>query len=318
MTADTLPMFRQTIQHHSKSFAFASALIPGEARHHVEVLYTWCRRADDAIDLAAPAAQEGALADLHRELDQIYVGTPCADELTTAMQQLIRDFDIPKHYPRELLAGMAMDTRGTDYDSLNTLLLYCYRVAGTVGLMMSHVLGVRRPEALQHAVHLGIAMQLTNICRDVKEDWDRGRLYIPREVLTRHGAGDLPARLGEELAENCRLPLARSVSELLTLADRYYASADAGMRSLPWRAAVAVRAARHIYADIGAVIRRNQCDIFHGRAVVPKRRKYVLGCRAFANSVLDVPFCVANPFIRAPLTTPLRFPDDVLLLENVG
>jgi len=316
MPAQEKQVFRDTIQHHSKSFSFASSLIPGEARHHVEVLYTWCRRADDAIDLAAREDQDAALAALKRELDQIYNGAPSDDAMVTAMQQLVRDFHIPRTYPEELLEGMAMDARGVTYNDMDTLLLYCYRVAGTVGLMMSHVLGVREPEALQHAVHLGIAMQLTNICRDVHEDWDRNRLYLPADLLARHGGRTLPSQMGRPLSMQYRDALAGSVRELLDLADVYYESADIGLRSLSWRAAFAVRAARYIYAEIGAVIRRNGCDIFRGRAYVPRTRKYTLAARALGTALFEVPFRTVNRFSRAPLSRPLHFPGDVLILES--
>ncbi|MBX3179241.1 MAG: phytoene/squalene synthase family protein [Candidatus Hydrogenedentes bacterium] len=316
MEARDAQTFRETIQHHSKSFSFASTLIPGEARRHVEVLYTWCRRADDAIDLADPEDHDAALAALKRELDAIYAGDPSHDALVTAMQQLVREFQIPRTYPEELLEGMAMDARGVAYPDLDTLLLYCYRVAGTVGLMMSHVLGVRDPRALQHAVHLGIAMQITNICRDVREDWDRGRLYLPHDLLARHGAAVLPWQKGRPLSHQCRDALSRSVSELLNLADVYYASADIGMRGLSWRAALAVRAARFIYAAIGDAVRARGCDVFAGRAFVPKCRKYLLGLKAVAWAIAEIPFRTLNRFSRAPLSRPLRYPGDVLLLQN--
>jgi phytoene synthase len=316
MSTASPELFRDTIQHHSKSFAFASTLIPGDVRHHVEVLYTWCRHADDAIDLAPPGKHDEALASLRGELQTIYDRTASEDPTTLAMQDLVARYAIPPIYPQELLEGMAMDARGTDYTDTDTLLLYCYRVAGTVGLMMSHVLGVREPEALQNAVHLGIAMQLTNICRDVKEDWDRDRLYLPHDLLARHGAASLPAQLGNTLPISAQHALARTVEELLDLADVYYASADAGMKSLRWRAALAVRAARHIYAEIGTVLRKRDCDVFAGRAYVSKSRKYVLGLRALGEGAFETPYRTVNRFRRARLGNPLQFPQDVLLLDG--
>jgi len=311
-------LFRNTIQHHSKSFAFASSLIPREVRHPVEVLYTWCRNADDAIDLAGPEEHPAALARLRDELDAIYSGTPSDDATVIAMQELVLKFQIPRTYPEELLEGMAMDARGTAYPDTETLLLYCFRAAGTVGLMMSHVLGVREPEALQNALHLGIAMQLTNICRDVKEDWANRRLYIPHRMLSRHGAGPLPSLLGSELSVQYRPALAEAVDELLALADVYYESADVGMRSLGWREALSVRAARLIYSEIGSVIRRNDCDVFRGRVYVSRQRKYILGLKALSFALLEMPYRTLNRFSRASLTRPLCFPNDVLLFDNEG
>ena len=313
---EQVSLFRDTIQLHSKSFAFASALIPPEARHPVEVLYTWCRRADDAIDLARPEERDSALARLAREMDHIYSTRPSDDALIQGMQAVVTRYRIPRAYPEELLQGMAMDARGTDYDDIETLLLYCYRVAGTVGLMMSHVLGVREPEALQNAVHLGIAMQLTNICRDIREDWENKRLYIPWSILARHGGAALPRLLGQPLPASFGLALARSVEELLQLADAYYASADAGMRNLSWRAALSVRAARYIYAEIGIVVRRRDGDIFAGRAVVPRRRKIALALKALGECAAELPYRCLHRFEPTTLGSPLCFPGDVVLLDG--
>ena len=100
-----------------------------------------------------------------------------------ALQYIVRRYGIPAHYASELIEGMAMDVRGIRYANLRELLLYCYRVAGTVGLMMSHVMGLRDESALKHAADLGIAMQLTNIARDVTEDASMGRIYLPLDWL---------------------------------------------------------------------------------------------------------------------------------------
>ena len=312
MVQDDQREFRDTIQHHSKSFSFASTLLPSAARRDVEVLYTWCRRADDAIDLAPVDRRPAELDRLRSELDPIYGDMVVDDPLGAAMHSLVREHRIPRLYPDELLEGMAMDVARVDYEVTETLLQYCYRVAGTVGLMMSHVIGVRDPSALQPAVHLGLAMQLTNICRDVLEDWENGRLYLPHDVLARHGAESLPARLGEPLPVEFRDALRATVGELLELADDYYTSADRGFVDLPWRAGFAVRTARLVYADIGTAIRRNDCDVFAGRAFVSSRRKYALGVRALAASSAEAPYRVRHRYSRALLTGALEFPDDVV------
>ena len=304
--------FRETIQHHSKSFSFASTLLPASSRRDVEVLYAWCRRTDDAIDLAPPDRRADELERLRAELDAIYGEPPLDDDLGAAMQSLVRLHSIPRLYPDELVEGMAMDVQRVEYEVSDTLLQYCYRVAGTVGLMMCHVIGVRDPSALQPAVHLGIAMQLSNICRDVLEDWDDGRLYLPHDLLARHGAESLPARLGQPLPIELRDAIGRTVADLLALADEYYASADRGFVDLPWRAALAVRTARLVYADIGSVIRRRGCDVFAGRAYVPNRRKYALGLRALTASAAEAPYRARHRFSRAVLSRPLEFPDDVV------
>ncbi|HWN69346.1 MAG TPA: squalene/phytoene synthase family protein, partial [Haliangium sp.] len=162
---DAISLCRQTIAAHSRSFALASRVLPPRCRDEAAVVYTWCRRADDAVDLAPPGKQAGALVRLGAELDGVYDGEAQEDIALAAFQEVVQRHRIPREYPAELLAGMDMDARGQRYDDMHTLLLYCYRVASTVGLMMSHVMGVTHDGALRHAAHLGMAMQLTNICR---------------------------------------------------------------------------------------------------------------------------------------------------------
>ncbi len=318
MSTESTDLFRDTIQQHSKSFSFASKLIPADSRHAVEVLYTWCRQVDDAIDLAPPEEHRAVIRRLEQQLDAIYDTAPGDDPVVVAMHDVVTRYGIPRLYPAELLKGMEMDANGYSYQDLDALLLYCYRVAGTVGLMMSHVLGVRNEEALQHALHLGIAMQITNICRDVAEDGERDRLYIPREVLARHGAGPLTNDVGQKSPTAQAGALADSVAELLNIADQYYTSADKGMFSLNGRAALAVRAARYIYADIGRVLRARRCAVFSGRAYVSRPRKYALALKALTRTLLEFPIRMRHPFTRAPLSQPLRFPQDVLLFESAG
>lgn len=245
---------RSTIAHHSKSFALASALLGRRLRDETAVVYTWCRRADDAIDVHGRD-----VASLQAELDEVYAGT-AREPVLAALGEVVRARRIPRSYPDELLAGMAMDAEGTHYATLDELLVYCWRVAGVVGLMMSHVFGVADDAALVHAAHLGIAMQLTNICRDVAEDAARGRRYVPDELL----ANGMPA----------------AVRELLAVAERYYRSGDRGIPALPWRAALAVATARRVYSAIGDRIARTGYDITAGRAVVPTGRKLVEVARA--------------------------------------
>lgn len=281
---------RATIAHHSKSFALASRLLGPRERDQTAVVYTWCRRADDAVD--AGEATDLTLARLRRELDDAYAGC-AADPVLAAFGAVARARAIPRAYPGELLAGMAMDVRGDQYRTLDDLLVYCWRVAGVVGLMMSHVFGVSDDDALVSAAHLGMAMQLTNICRDVAEDWERGRVYIPDELL---GA---PLEPGQPLP---RAPLASAVAELLCVADRYYRSGDRGIRALPWRAAIAVRAARRIYAAIGREIARTGYDVLAGRAIVPPHRKLAHALAAAASGVVAAPL----QLFREPAAIPRR------------
>ncbi len=272
MTRDDQPnrLARQILAHHSKSFAFAGRLLPAWCRDDAAALYAWCRRCDDAVDTPSDElARARAVAELRDELDRIYGAGVERDPVLAGFQSVVRRHAIPRRYPDELVDGMAMDVGTVCYRTFDQLLLYCYRAAGTVGLMMAHIMGVRDPFALRRAADLGIAMQLTNICRDVAEDAERDRIYLPADLL--EGCRRLRDPGGE---------VGRAVAELLRRADDFYASADAALPALPLRCAIGIRAARLIYADIGRVIARRQFDVAAGRAVVSRGRKTWLALRA--------------------------------------
>jgi 15-cis-phytoene synthase len=291
---------RASIEKHSKSFALASRLLPSKVNHDAVVLYAYCRRADDAIDLCPPAQQLAQLARLRAELNAVYAGEPQRDPLLAAFQTVLRECAVPRSYLDELLLGMEMDAQRVQYHSMTDLTRYAYRVAGTVGLMMCHVMGVRDSAGLRHAAHLGIAMQLTNIARDVHEDWDRGRLYLPRELLVQCGAPALDPTLGQALPPSAAAGLARATEALLVSAEQYYRSGDAGMRYLAPRCALAIRAARLVYSAIAVRLRAQHCDPFAPRAVVSHARKLRLVAYAAWLTLLQLPQAVLRPRPRIP------------------
>jgi len=262
VTGAAVPAARAALAAGSKSFALAGKLLPRDCRDDAAVLYAWCRRCDDAIDLAPAPSRPAALDRMRRELDAVYAGTPLADPALAAFAAVVRRRAIPRRYPDELLDGFAMDVEGVRYQTLAALHGYAYRVAGTVGVMMAHLMRASGGPALRRAANLGIAMQLTNVCRDVEEDRRNGRDYLPAELLGRGTAG--------------------AVRRLLAEADRFYASGMAGLPALGFRCAAAVRAAALIYADIGRLIAAAGHDVGRGRAVVSRRRKLWLALRAFA------------------------------------
>jgi len=298
----------------SKSFALAARLLPAGQRDRAAVVYAFCRRADDAVDMAAAHERAGAAERLRAELTALYAGERSGDAVLDAFAEVAAECRIPEDYPAELIAGMEMDASGQRYRTLEQLLHYCYRVAGTVGLMMCHVLGLRDDRALVPAVHLGLAMQLTNICRDVHEDWLLGRLYLPADLLDAAGAVDLAARLGRPFPAAARAPAAAVVELLLTHADRYYRSADHGMAALPWRASLAVRTARLVYAAIGARLAERGYDALAGRAVVPGLAKLALAGRAGAAALSEIPSRAARPASARVPTRQVQFGPDVLCL----
>ena len=302
----------ETLAHHSKSFALAGKLLPTQARRDAAVLYTYCRLADDSIDLVAPEAQPAALAELQASLAAIYRGEPQLDVRLRAFQELVQRVGIPREYPDELLAGMSMDTTAVQYQTLEELLLYCHRVAGVVGLMMCHVLGVSEARALRNAAHLGIGMQLTNICRDVAEDFQRGRLYLPLRLLGEAGLRELRGAGPGTLPRSAQAAISRVTRHLLAEADRFYRSGERGLPKLPWRAAFAVRAAGLIYQAIGGRILGRGYDPYLMRAIVPQRQKQFLVLKAALFSLAELPRRFLRSGAPARLGSVVRFPDDIL------
>lgn len=300
---DGAPSPRACIERHGKSFALASRLLPPRIADQAAVIYAWCRRADDAIDEAGTETPEKALARLRDELSELYAGKPPGDPVLREFGHVLRETAIPWAYPASLLDGMAMDVSGHDYLELEDLLVYAYRVASTVGLMMCHVMGVSHPAALRHAAHLGLAMQLTNVCRDVREDWQRGRLYLPDELLARHGAGGLGRQLGNPFPDAAVEACRRTLAELLGIAEGYYRSSDAGLTYLSWRCGLGVNAARRIYSAIGGEIALQGWDVRAPRAVVPKARKLWLCARAAGAALARTLLHPARRFEAVPLHT---------------
>lgn len=301
-----------SIRRHSKSFSLASRLLPPEARLRAVAVYAWCRRADDAVDLAEPETRRDVLERLEAEVRAVYAGGSIEDPVLALFQRTVVERRIPIEYPSDLLAGMEMDVRGQRYDTMEQLLEYCYYVAGCVGLMMCHVMGISEQRALRNAAHLGMAMQLTNICRDVEEDWGRGRLYVPDALLARCGAPGLAHELDAPFPDEARVPVGKAISWLLDEADRYYASGDEGLPALSWRCALSIRSARLVYSAIGGRIRRAGCDPRGGRAIVPLAAKLALVLRAVAASALDAPRRLSRgPALPLPPSVVLRLADVV-------
>jgi len=264
----------QMLRGGSKSFFAASRLLVPVYREPATALYAFCRVADDAIDLAGDPHQ--ALAGLCRRLDAIYAGEPFSAVADKAFAPVVVRYGIPRTLPQALLEGFAWDAVGRRYQTLDELLDYAARVAGTVGAMMALIMGARDPQTLAHACELGLAMQLTNIARDVGEDARNGRVYLPLQWLREEGIDIAPW-----LADPQPLPgVRRATQRLLAEADRHYERAQTGIADLPRSCRPAMMAARLIYAEIGREVERRGCDSVSGRAVVSGRRKLALLLRA--------------------------------------
>jgi len=291
---------REMIRRGSKSFSLAARLFDPATRDAAFFLYGWCRYCDDQVD---QFGKNESPAELHRRLQALRARTAAAfspgpqrEPVFIALQHVARRYQIPAHYALELIEGMAMDARGTRYATLEDLLLYCYRVAGTVGLMMAHVMGLREERALRHAADLGIAMQLTNIARDVIEDASMGRVYLPLDWLSE--ARVVP----DEIAEpKHRSALAGITRRLLGEAERYYRSGDEGLWHLSFRSACAVAAARRVYSRIGALLLRKGAHAWDERAYVTGARKLGAVSLGILGVLRSVPARLVSPWSPAPL-----------------
>jgi phytoene synthase len=293
---------RWMIQKGSKSFSLAARLFDPATRDAAFFLYGWCRYCDDQVDQAgtsaAPAELASRLQTLRDKTVAAFSFSPQSEPVFIALQYIAHRYGIPSHYALELIEGMAMDVRGTRYASLKELLLYCYRVAGTVGLMMAHVMGLRTEAALRHAADLGIAMQLTNIARDIVEDASMGRVYIPLAWLDE--AGIVPEKIAA--LEN-REKLAMLALRLLREAERYYRSGDQGLWHLSFRSACAVAAARHVYSEIGALLLKKGARSWDERTYVTGSRKIRVVLRGVVALLASAPARCFKPWSPAPLRT---------------
>ncbi|MEM1348123.1 MAG: phytoene/squalene synthase family protein [Myxococcota bacterium] len=257
---------RAVLSSRARSFRWAAQFLSQEEHDDAAIVYAFCREVDDAADTAeSDEAARVALDALEAELD----GSAEPSPMMAAFLGVAARRGIQLESAHELIKGVRSDMGEVLVRDDVELLRYCYRVAGTVGLMMCPVIGVHDPKALPYAVDLGVGMQLTNICRDVAEDARMGRVYLPGTRLRFAGTSH------EELLQGAasRRDVARVVRDLIDLADVYYASADRGMEHIPERARLAILVASRVYRGIGVKLRVHGSDALAGRTVVSWKGK---------------------------------------------
>jgi phytoene synthase len=264
----------------SKSFAAAARLFDRATRDDAVMLYAWCRHCDDVIDgqtlgFAQEAdfrtGQQARLKQLQAQTASALAGQRTDDPIFEALRRVVERHQIPHRHPQELLAGFAMDVSDRRYETISDTLDYCYHVAGVVGVMMAMIMGARDPGVLDRASDLGLAFQLTNIARDIIDDVRVGRVYLPAEILARHGITSIDP---DDVTQRPRLHAA--ALELLDLAQTYYASAYVGIAALPPRSAWAIAAARRVYRAIGQKLRTGGSEAWDQRASTTRAQKFAL------------------------------------------
>jgi phytoene synthase len=251
----------------SASFYFSTQLLPPEKRLAIRALYAFCRTSDDIVDMHGPNAARS----LANWVAQVYApAAPADNPVLLAWNDTAARYGVPRALTDELLAGIAMDLTVNRYATFDELRLYCYRVASVVGLISMQITG-HEAGAAPYAEQLGVALQLTNILRDIGEDARRGRVYLPLEDLARFGLTDadiLAGRVDERFRALMRFEIAR--------AQRLYQASWPGIALLSTDGRLAIGAAAEVYRGILGAIVANDFDVFGRRAYVPLAEKLLI------------------------------------------
>jgi 15-cis-phytoene synthase len=245
----------------SRTFYFASRLLPGRKRRAVRALYAFCRATDDMIDQAM--CPEDARHLLNDWRERVARPPNAYDPILLAWADTKARYRIPHGYEAQLIEGIARDMRQQRYVTFAELAEYCYGVASTVGLMVMHIVDFRSEDALPYAVKLGIALQLTNILRDVAVDWRVGRLYLPLDELAAFGLSEADVARGV-VDDRWRAFMRYQIERTRAL----YAEAEPGIALLDAEGRFAIAAAAELYRAILGDIESHNYDVFHRRAHV--------------------------------------------------
>lgn len=250
------------------SFYYSFLVLPADQRRAIIAVWDFCRAVDDAVDESdAPGAMppREAVAYWRAELDRCFRGVPPETPQGTRLQPFVAAFDLPRDAFDDVIDGVAMDLDHSRYETFEELLEYCRRVASAVGMICIRIFRCQSEGARDYALHLGVALQLTNIVRDVKGDLDRGRLYLPLEDLRAHGctvedlaSGQMTEPVRGLLAFECRR------------AREFYARAVSARPAIDRRRLVAAEIMRAVYSATLGRIERRGYDVFSARVRVPK------------------------------------------------
>jgi len=282
----------------SHSFAAAARCLPNDMRQAATALYAFCRIADDIVD--APERPSDSIAGLTARLDAMFSGRPQNHPVDRALCAVIQRHHLARAPFDALVEGMAWDAAGKRYAELDDLLAYCARVAASVGAMMAQIMGVRDPLVMARACDLGLAMQLSNIARDVGEDARAGRIYLPTRWFTQYGV---------DVEQWLRAPgdtqlISSLVHRLLREAERLYRQGLSGVGALPATCQPGILAAGWIYRDIGRQIERQRLNPLQQRSITTRGRKLTLlaaaslRCALGVGSDIRIQQRTANPAVR--------------------
>ncbi|MEI8350171.1 MAG: phytoene/squalene synthase family protein [Candidatus Omnitrophota bacterium] len=260
---------RAITKKHAKTFYFASLFLSKKKQSAAYAVYAICRISDESVDNTRQSGQDTALTRIKENIAAAYASNPLQDDLLKAFRKTVKTYRIPKHYFDELIEGMDMDTRVSRYETFQELYRYCYKVAGVVGLIMLKIFGYQNPQAEAYAVDLGVAMQLTNIIRDIAEDFEKGRIYLPAHDLRQFGVSEKMITQG--IVDDKFIALLKYQIER---ARHYYKTASKGIPLISDRNCRFVTLAmQELYSGILAAVERNNYDVFSQRAQVSTIKK---------------------------------------------
>lgn len=260
------------------NFYYSFLVLPAEKRRAIVAVWDFCRAVDDAVDEVAPEKAASEVARWRHELAACFDGGVPATPAGRALVPSIRAFDLPRDGFESLIEGVEMDVGSRRYETFEELYEYCIRVASAVGLICLHIFGSRGERSRQYAIDLGVALQLTNILRDVPEDFRRGRVYLPQADLRQHGVTetDLQREVdgagGGVRSEAVRTLLAQQAAR----AREYYRRAAAALPPGEARRVVAAEIMAAIYKAILRRIERSRYDVFSGVVRIPRPRRALI------------------------------------------
>ncbi len=294
--------YRKYTRHYAKSFYFSSFALPKEKRDASYAIYSFCRFADNITDVTGYESSEylgEKISRLRALLDEIYLQAESGSGEVSDFTATIRKYGIPKVYFEDLIDGVSSDITKKRYETYSELDVYCYKVASVVGLIMTKVFGYHNEEALTHAIDLGKAMQLTNILRDINDDYSMGRIYIPAEEMKAFGYSevDLSRRT---INDNFRNLMKHQINR----AKEYYSSADEGIKFLTddgSRSTVMMMS--KIYSGILNEIEAGNYDVFSKRHYVRTTKKIAAAVRMYARRLYSLnkhkqAECISEPAIN--------------------
>lgn len=268
---------KEITRKYAKTFYFASHFLPEEKRNAAYAVYAFCRVSDESVDSLSHRASLENLKTLEEKLQLLYSDIQLNDAILSVLRMTVQRYSIPQEYFKELIRGMYMDLEKNRYADFSQLSLYCYRVAGVVGLIMLAIFNNSDMRAKDYAISLGIAMQLTNILRDIREDYARDRIYLPQAEMQHFRVTE------SDIAQGTN---DRNFKELLKFqikrARKYYANSADGIKMIQdRRVRFVIAAMKELYARILHEIEKNNYDVFAKRARVNILKKILITLKIF-------------------------------------